>query len=680
MADLPDVVKTFRLIGRLGRGAGDTIDAGTTPDLIPLAGARIICTPDLAVPVFKAPTAVPPVTIFQETIVGTTNANGELVAGTLSADGKSILPLPNAQVGIDLPWGGSPDIQPNGWTWTVYISVGGNFPDRKFTVGGSDGGTFDISTLIPVPAQPGEELIAWQQAVATTLGYRDSAAASASTAKSWSDKLGQMSTDLTTGRLSTLSKRIANTNLNNLKETGFYFGWNMANGPAGTSNDLHILVMAHQDDSNTAAGIRVLQKVTIHDGSRAGQSFFRTFRDGAWGGWIQNGDAQGALDFTARAQKLDGTTVQTTTAFDELPSFSKWVIPGIYQSQVSDTGWPSRYAFLTTMITNVNRGMQIVADKESGAIFTRVATGSTTWSPLLRMTDQGVLDAATADLKNAGRLGPTSKDISSTDLNALVANGMYRGKTLTNAPGGITSEWFYVLVQSHDTTAYTSQIAIQYTAGSNGSIGDVYMRQRNQSTWSSWTKIAETSGAVDATARILGNGAVPMSAAVASQVHVKNASGTEVGIAYGSAVANSAMVQRDGSGQVAVPTSPSADDRAASKLYVDNRAGDKAPADNAAAATTATLDGTASKAVRRLLQGNVTLSFSGAPSASQSFSNLVVLVQDGTGGRTVTWPSSVKWAGGTKPTLSTAANAIDVIRLTWTGVEWIGTVEGLNFA
>ena len=40
---------------------------------------------------------------------------------------------------------------------------------------------------------------------------------------------------------------------------------------------------------------------------------------------------------------------------------------------------------------------------------------------------------------------------------------------------------------------------------------------------------------------------------------------------------------------------------------------------------------------------------------------ILKLTQDGTAGRTITWPSSVKWAAATAPTLSTAATNIDVL-------------------
>ena len=38
---------------------------------------------------------------------------------------------------------------------------------------------------------------------------------------------------------------------------------------------------------------------------------------------------------------------------------------------------------------------------------------------------------------------------------------------------------------------------------------------------------------------------------------------------------------------------------------------------------------------------------------------IIDLIQDGTGSRTVTWFSTIKWAGGTVPTLTTTANKID---------------------
>ena len=58
------------------------------------------------------------------------------------------------------------------------------------------------------------------------------------------------------------------------------------------------------------------------------------------------------------------------------------------------------------------------------------------------------------------------------------------------------------------------------------------------------------------------------------------------------------------------------------------------------------------------LTGNPTLTLSNA-TAGQRFT--INLVQDGTGSRTVTWFGGITWAGGSAPTLQTAAAAIDTI-------------------
>ena len=55
------------------------------------------------------------------------------------------------------------------------------------------------------------------------------------------------------------------------------------------------------------------------------------------------------------------------------------------------------------------------------------------------------------------------------------------------------------------------------------------------------------------------------------------------------------------------------------------------------------------------------------------------LKQDATGGRTATFPATVKWAGGTAPTLSTGANAVDIISFLWDGTNYYG-VASLDFS
>jgi len=73
--------------------------------------------------------------------------------------------------------------------------------------------------------------------------------------------------------------------------------------------------------------------------------------------------------------------------------------------------------------------------------------------------------------------------------------------------------------------------------------------------------------------------------------------------------------------------------------------------------------------------GNETLEFTNPPG---SCSLTLVVIQDGTGGRTITWPAGIKWVGGNAPTLTTDANAIDIITFFYDGSTYYG-VASLDF-
>lgn len=87
------------------------------------------------------------------------------------------------------------------------------------------------------------------------------------------------------------------------------------------------------------------------------------------------------------------------------------------------------------------------------------------------------------------------------------------------------------------------------------------------------------------------------------------------------------------------------------------------------------------------LTGNPTFTFSNP----QNFQRLtLILEQDGSGNRTVTWPTTVRWLNGTgatnsttdKPTLTTTANKTDVISFYYDSDDslWIGSVVGYKGA
>lgn len=67
------------------------------------------------------------------------------------------------------------------------------------------------------------------------------------------------------------------------------------------------------------------------------------------------------------------------------------------------------------------------------------------------------------------------------------------------------------------------------------------------------------------------------------------------------------------------------------------------------------------------------------PTPQAGASLTLVLTQDSTGSRTVTWPASVRWPGGTAPTLSTAAGAVDWLTFASVdGTTWAGFRAGLD--
>lgn len=71
------------------------------------------------------------------------------------------------------------------------------------------------------------------------------------------------------------------------------------------------------------------------------------------------------------------------------------------------------------------------------------------------------------------------------------------------------------------------------------------------------------------------------------------------------------------------------------------------------------------------LGGNRTFTFANPVSG---FRYMIELIQDGTGSRTITWPT-IKWAGGSAPTLTTTASKTDLIFLTWDGTSYFGDIS-----
>lgn len=102
----------------------------------------------------------------------------------------------------------------------------------------------------------------------------------------------------------------------------------------------------------------------------------------------------------------------------------------------------------------------------------------------------------------------------------------------------------------------------------------------------------------------------------------------------------------------------------------------KTPIEDNTDGATVTFDLDSSSTHTVTLGGNRTLALSNSD-AGQKF--IIRLVQDGTGSRTVTWFSTIKWAGGVEPTLTTTANKTDVFGFICTSANnYDGFVVGYN--
>lgn len=97
---------------------------------------------------------------------------------------------------------------------------------------------------------------------------------------------------------------------------------------------------------------------------------------------------------------------------------------------------------------------------------------------------------------------------------------------------------------------------------------------------------------------------------------------------------------------------------------------------------TLTLDITDGNHFYCVLDENTTLAFSNPSPTGNLCGVTLEITQDGTGGRTLAFPASVEWAGGTAPTLTDTAGATDVfVFLTRdAGTTWRASILGQNFS
>ena len=91
--------------------------------------------------------------------------------------------------------------------------------------------------------------------------------------------------------------------------------------------------------------------------------------------------------------------------------------------------------------------------------------------------------------------------------------------------------------------------------------------------------------------------------------------------------------------------------------------------------TAITVDLTNGTVQNLTLTGNATITM---PTAVAGKSFIIILSQDATGSRTVTW-STVSWPSGTAPTITSTASKKDIYSFFSNGTSWFGTTIGQNY-
>jgi hypothetical protein len=95
---------------------------------------------------------------------------------------------------------------------------------------------------------------------------------------------------------------------------------------------------------------------------------------------------------------------------------------------------------------------------------------------------------------------------------------------------------------------------------------------------------------------------------------------------------------------------------------------------------TPNIDLSLSTFVTATLNQNTTFTFSNVPSQAVSFT--LFLTNDGTPGRTIVWPASVKWPNAVIPVRTTTASRLDVYTFITVdgGTNWYGNLAIYNYS
>ena len=286
----------------------------------------------------------------------------------------------------------------------------------------------------------------------------------------------------------------------------------------------------------------------------------------------------------------------------------------------------------------------------------KIGTGSTAWNSLgysLGVASKGTYSGATQYYVNDIVLYNSSSYICIlASIGNLPTNGTYWNLLVQAGAVSSVAQTFTGGIVSVSGSPITGSGTLALTvAGTSG--GVPYFS--SGTTWAS-------SAALAANALVIGGGAGAAPATTTTGTGVLTFLGTP-----SSANLAAAVTDETGSGSLVFGTTP-----ALTNPTVTNYVETLYTANTSTAITVSLANGTVQNLT---LTGNATITM---PTAVAGKSFIIILSQDATGSRTVTW-STVSWPSATAPTVTSTASKKDIFSFFSDGTSWFGTTIGQNY-
>lgn len=225
-------------------------------------------------------------------------------------------------------------------------------------------------------------------------------------------------------------------------------------------------------------------------------------------------------------------------------------------------------------------------------------------------------------------------------------------------------------------TAYTAGALVMLPAPINGP-GTRNAEGTSRESFDTTEQGAWTVSAASSAQGAKADAAVPKSSG-AQTVYATDSNGAQVNVSYAEGTTSKTLARRDING--AINSQPPINStHLTTKGYVDSLVSGIVEVSATATISTSSyaLSSSATMHFLTLAISPTTITF---PTATAGKTLTLLLKQDSTGTRTVTtWPSAVKWQGGSVPVLSVQPNNTDVLTFISDGTNWYGFFSGKGF-